>query len=214
MSATDFFHQNIGSKIGVVAGDGIKSVRIPQRVKEGVKELSLGQMDCFYIAAGTGPSYLIGRVDLESGDTLQFVGTETTSARKYIAQWLLQDAVTPFIVGVIGKAHPEPSFHVTHHLAMTQFCDTAGNFHVNVEQARLADQRIAHLDWKKVVAPAIHAYADYIQAPQDNNQREKDKLLKLIAKTPELSQLLPTLGVRPGSGEYTLLSWKNIEQKQ
>lgn len=212
MSPSEFFYTYIGAKLGAPAHAGIKAVRIPQRVKEGVKDLSLGQMDCFYIATPHGPSRLIGRIELPSRPDLQFVDTETTSARRYIAQWLLNDAAAPFIVGVIGKAHPEASYRITHHLAATQFCDTAGNFPINVELARVAHRHIARLDWKKIVAPAIHAYNDYIQASHGSNQ-EKDKLQKLLAKTPEITRLLPIINIRPGSGEYTMLSWANIEQR-
>ena len=213
MTPTDFFQAAIGSKLGVVAGEGIKSVRIPQRVKVGVKALSIGQIDCFYIASLVQPSRLIGRIDLPSQPDLEFVGTEVVSARRFLAQWLLTEAKPPFIMGVISKAHPEPSYRISHHLAAVQFCDTSGNFSVNVETVREAFARIKHLDWKKTVAPAIHCYSDFRQADPGNNKRERDKLEKHLEKAPELARILPGLGVQPGSGEYAVFSWANIETR-
>ena len=82
-----------------------------------------------------------------------------------------------------------------------------------MEVARQAYQQIGHLPWKQIIAPAIHTYSDYKLAAQGENQREKERLLKLLGKTPELSGILPKLEVRPGSGEYSILSWANIERK-
>jgi hypothetical protein len=214
MNAEEFFYQNIGKRIGVKAGCGVKSVQVPQRVKVGVKQLALGQMDCFYIACATEPSQLIGRIEPPAPSGLDFVGTESISARRHIADWLIHSAKPPFITGVIGKAHPEPSFRLSKTLVEVYFCDTAGGFVASVDLVRKAHEKIRHLEWKKVVAPAIHTYHDYLIAPLGENAREKNRLQKLLDKTPEMSVLLPSLGIRPGSGEYAILSWSNIERKQ
>lgn len=212
MTGVEFFHAHLGRHIGVEDGGSVKSARVPQRVKAGVSDLSLGQMDTFYIVAETR-SMLIGRAELPDTPTVQFVATEDVSARKFIAEWLLGQASAPFMVGVISKAHPEPSFCVTHHIAQTTFCDTSGNVTFNLEIARQAYQLIKHLPWKTVVAPAIHTYSDFKLAPQENNQKERARLMKLLEKTPELKTILPKLEVRPNSGEYSVLSWANIERK-
>lgn len=213
MIAQQFFHRQIGAKLGLEAGQSVKSVGLPHRAKTEVKQLSLGQIGCFYIACETEASQLIGRVDLPSRPGLVFVGTEKLSAQKHVAEWLLHSAQPPFMVGVIEKAHPETSFKLTTSLAAMHFCDTAGGFTANLVTVREAHEKIRHLNWKKTVAPAIHKYHAYLDAPMGENALEKAQLQKLLDKTPELAGLLPSLGIRPNSGEYTLLSWLNIERK-
>ncbi|MDK2126244.1 hypothetical protein [Parachitinimonas caeni] len=208
MTPQEFFHQAIGTKLGIPEKASVKSQQFPHRVASGVKPLSLGQLDCFYIAASDGPSQLIGRIQLPPIKGLEVIDTEQVSARKHLANWLLTHAAPPYMVGMIGKAHPEPSFRISPHLALTQLCDTGGNQPINVELAREGFAKIADLPWKQVVAPAIHCYERYLQAPRGANAAQ---LKKLLDKTPSLRKILPTLGIRPNSGEYSLLSWANIE---
>jgi hypothetical protein len=186
---------------------------LPQRGKGEVKLASLCQIGAFYIASSTEPSRLIGRVEPPSPPGVELVGGETVSPEKYIAHWLIHSAVPPFIVGVTRKAHPEPSFRVTEALSAVHFCDTSGGFVANLELVRQAHAKIGLLDWKKVVSSAICTYSDYVNAPSSDNSREKERLKKLLEKTPELSAILPALGVRPGSGEFKVLSWYNKEGK-
>jgi hypothetical protein len=209
MKPTDFFQLHLGSKIGQEPEASVKSMRLPQRAKSGIQMMNLGQTDDYYIVSASSPSQVIGRVDLPSRPEINFVAAEGVDPKKHIAQWLIETAVTPFMVGVIKKAHPEPSFEISKSLNQVYFCDSSGGFVVDIELVRSAQQIISGLDWKKIVAPAILAYSRFKQSEQGENLKERTELYKLFDMSPGLDLILPRLGILPRSGEYTILSWLN-----
>jgi len=116
------------------------------------------------------------------------------------------------MAGVMGKGSANESFRISHHVSQSHFCETGAGFAFDLEVVRDAQKKIEPFSWKKVIAPAIHQYARLQHAEADSIAFEREKMNKLIAKCPELRQLLPKLNVRPSSGEYAILSWLNIEQ--
>lgn len=147
--------------------------------------------------------------DLEK---VRFISSEQVSAKQFIAQWLIHEAQSPFMIGFLGNADPVDSFTVSQPLSRTIFCEANANFPINMDTVKDAHEKIKLLSWKKVVAPAIHQYHRFRIAESDTLEKERAKLDKLLSVTPELRGLLPKLGVLPNSGEYEVLSWLNIER--
>lgn len=213
MKPIEFWFEHIGTKLdSSSAPEESTGLSIPHRALKGVKPLRLGAIDVFYIAAKP-TSYLIGRIDLPSCEDIQIIGTETVSARKHIASWLINESTTPFMVGVIGNANPNASMSISHTPSRGQFCESGAGFMFNLETIRSALPLIAELNWKSDIAPALHQVAKYREAAGETKDYEKQKLLKLFNRKPELRHTISKLDIRPNSGEYTLLSWLNIERE-
>ena len=211
-----FWHQTIGQYLTTPSLSPTDSPRakIPHRTKEkGIQMMRIGAKDVFYIATPER-SILIGCIEMEDTDHLHFVPSESCSARKYVAEWLLTNAVGPFMVGEIAQGDAHDSFRVSHHVTQSYYCQPGAGFFFDLELVREAQKKITNLSWKKIVAPAIHQYERMRHATDSDVVFEREKMMKLIKKTPELRQILPTLGVLPNSGEYNLLSWLNIEQEK
>jgi hypothetical protein len=209
--ALSFWHDRIGRylKNSPLDMNESYSAVIPHRTKnKGVHPMRIGALEAFYIAS-MKTSYLIGRVELRDSDNIKFIGTENTSARKFIAQWLLTEATAPFMIGVIGKGSALESFALSHHIVQSVFCEAGAGFKFNLQIVREANKKISHLPWKKV-ASAIHQYESLRHAEPHKLEDERRKMQKILAKEPDLRTILPQLKVLPHSGEYTILSWLNI----
>lgn len=207
----NFWHENLGRFLTEFPAGPSTTAFINHRTLKGIKLLRIGALDTFYIASRS-ESFLVGRVEKEDGKRVKFIGTEHLSARKYLAEWLIHKAAAPYIVGVIGKANPLPSLRVSHHVTQSYFCETGGGFGFNLDVVRNAQKMIESLSWKKTVAPAIHQYSRLCQADPKTVDRDREKMQSILAKSPELRQILPLLKILPNSGEYSVLSWLNIEK--
>lgn len=134
------------------------------------------------------------------------------SARKHIAQWIVNEAPAAcFMVGVIEKSNPIQSFK-TSCPPLAYFCDPRGGFEFNIKTVRHAASILADYDWKKNIAPAIHLFDKYKWGCTGEKEAARKKLFAAIGGTPVLSDILTKLLIRPGSGEYTILSWLNIDR--
>lgn len=212
MSA-EYFHEHIGRHlIGAEAGSEYTSphkIFIPQRTSKDIKTLNLGQIGITYIASPEG-SVIIGRLEHPSTPELQIVRSEDVSADKYMAQWLLSRESGGYMVGYIGKSAAESSFKISHTLARTTICDSSSPIMVNLNEVKATLQLIqdAGIPWK-TFAVALYAYAEH---KRYQNNASKEKLNKLLIKTPALRQLLPKSKVMTNSGEYKVLSSYHIER--
>lgn len=209
-SPLDFWHNCIGQHLvpGSAAANS-SQLAVPMRTKKGVKSLRLGAIDAFYIASLHG-SQIIGLLELPSTPELRQVPSETTSARKHIAQWLLRSAEPPFLLGVIGKASPIASLRISTVLSHCYFCEAGKGFTFDLGRVRAAHALFEPFPWKTVVAPAIHSY-DRFRMNADPSPAEKKALLDRFAKNEGLRSAIVNAGVKSRSGEYTILSWSNIE---
>lgn len=206
-----FWHENLGCALTTLSREASTGAIINHRTLKGIKPLRIGAVDAFYIVTSS-TSFLLGRVEHENVERVKFIGTEHVSARKFIAEWLLNEAVGPYMIGVLGKASALSSLRLSHHITQSYFCEVGGGFGFNLSVVRDAQEKIGSLPWKKIIAPAIHQYSRLCQADQKTIDREREKMQALLIKTPELRKILPTLKVLPNSGEYTVLSWLNIEK--
>jgi hypothetical protein len=209
--ASHFWHENLGRFLTDLPEGVSTGAVINHRTLKGIKPLRIGAVDAFYIATPTA-SFVLGRVEQQDGERVKFLGTEQFSARKYLAEWLIHQASAPFMVGVLGKANALPSLRVSHHVSQSYFCEAGGGFGFNLNVVRDAQEKIASLPWKKTVAPAIHQYSRLCQADPKTIEKDREKMQGILAKSPELRQILPLLKILPSSGEYTVLSWLNIEK--
>lgn len=206
-----FWHEQIGKQLTTPPMECNESFAaiIPHRTKsKGTHTMRIGALDAFYIASRK-KSYVIGRVELPDTEQIQFIPTESTSARKYVANWLVFEAEAPFMVGVIGKASALDSFKLTSHIVQSAFCQAGAGFTFDLDLVRKAHQKIAHLPWKKVAA-GIYQFEALRHAEPEDLDTERRKMNKLLSKIPDLRAILPQLKVLPNSGEYTILSWLNI----
>lgn len=209
--ALTFWHEHIGKRLTTPPMERTDSFAaiIPHRTKsKGVQNMRIGALDAFYVAS-PHKSYVIGRVELPETQQIQFIPTESTSARKFVANWLLFEAEAPFMVGVIGKASALDSFKLTSHIVQSAFCQAGAGFTFDLDLVRKAHQKIAHLPWKKV-ASGIHNFEALRHAEPENLDAERKRMNKFLSKNPELRSILPQLRILPNSGEYTVLSWLNI----
>lgn len=213
MSDVAFWHEHLGQYISDLPEAKSAGAVLPHRLNKGVGPLRIGAIDMFYIVTPE-KSLAIGRLEMPESAHVKFVPTETVSARKFVAQWLVNsEAQGPFMVGVLGKADAVASMKISHTPALSYFCQAGEGFSFNMEVVRRAITLIGDLPWKKTVAPAIHKYATFLSATPGN---EQDKLMKelngLLDKVPALRNILPRLKVLPKSGEYEILSWLNIDR--
>lgn len=184
---------------------------LPTRTLKGVKGLRIGAIDAFYIAR-PGASQLISRIELPSTPALRQVAGETVSARKHIAQWLLDEAATPFLLGVIGNANPVASLQVSAAPSHCRFCESGAGFGFDLGRVRTARAQFATFPWKTVAATAIHQYWRCRLSTQPGGNEQK-KLFALFDKHPGLRRAVIDADVKPNSGEYAILSWLNIDRQ-
>ena len=162
----------------------------------------------FYIVTPSH-AWVFGKVALESNARVTYrVGSadERVDGRREIVRWLLAQCETPFMVGVVTEANPNPSFKVTHHPTRGFFCESSGGFTFNLEVVRADLAKLEGKPWKEV-ATLIYRYDEMRNAEQGTPERDKakDSLMKLLKKMPEMQTILPTLKVKPYSGEMELL---------
>jgi hypothetical protein len=211
-----FWHQLIGQHLTNASPEDSVQPLVPTRLKKGVGPNRVGAMiDAHYIACGAeGGSFLIGKLELGDVQGLRFVARENTSGQRFIAHWLVHDAPLnePWMIGVIGTPSAIQSLSISQPPALCRFGEANGGFDFNLAVVREAHAKMSHLPWKKVVAPAIHAYQAFRLADAGSAELAKAKMNKILAATPELRKILPSLQVLPRSGEYEILSWYNRER--
>lgn len=154
-------------------------------------------------------SWVFGKVALDSNERVSYrVGSaeNRVDGRREIVRWLIEHGSTPCMVGVVTEANPNASFRVTHHPSRGFFCEASGGFTFNLDEVRADAAKLSGKPWKEV-ATLIYRYDDYRNAEQGSLERERAKasLAKLLKKMPEMQAILPTLKVKPGSGEMELL---------
>lgn len=219
MQSLKFWHECIGK---LISPDSTPEQAIthyyPTRTLKGVKPSRLGAgIDVFYIAS-PGNSFLISKIELPNQPGLALRPSEDCGGEKLIAQWLVHDAPTdaPWMVGVIGNANPVKSLKLCQPPVLCAFSGANAGFDFDLGVVREAVKIIGELDWKKSIAPALHTYQSRLHAndigDSDRAEREGKKLSKMFEKTPNLKRSLidlTKLTVKPGSGEYQVLSWYN-----
>lgn len=214
MSSEDigFWHEYLGRYLSDAPIGKSSKIQIETRLKRGVGLNTLGAgIDAHYIVTTTH-AWLIGKIERESTDRVTYVPSDTYKALsgiKFIAKWLAEGNVSfPFMIGVIGKSNPDASFRVSYSMERCFYGVSGGGFEFNLEKVRNAYAQRDDVPWK-TLAPAIHQHARYKHAQavgnSDGIRVEKDKLAKMLDKTPGLRTILPELGVLPGSGEYAIL---------
>ena len=214
MNDIEFWHGCIGSQLdSSLSAQQSPGAMIPHRTLKGIKPLRIGAIDAFYYGSEKG-SFVLGRLELPNTDSTQFIGTEDVSARRFLARYLIENAEAPFMCGVIGNASPVSSFKVTHAIARSTFCEAGKSFHFDLGKVREAYQLLSTFDWKKEVASLIYAVETY---RTEKNQRSLKwiKANEAIRKaSPDLRSAVNRAAIKPFSGEYTILSWANIEEKK
>lgn len=219
MQAVEFWYECIGKLINpslTPAAAITQSVNTRKLKGTGPNRLGSG-IDAFYVAS-PGESVLIGKLELPNQPGLTFIPSEDRSGERFIAHWLIHKAPenAPWMIGVIGNANPVSSLKVSNPPSLCSFCRSGSNFDFDLSLARQAINIIGDLDWKKEVAPALHTYQTRLHAidagDPDQADREAKKLHKMFEKNPALKRALIDLcklPIKPGSGEYEILSWYN-----
>ena len=217
----EFWHTNLGRHLSSAAMEASAKALVPTRMgKEGaengkgarVAPNALGAMiDAYYIVT-PGHSWLLGRVAMTNTDGVTFVATdgpEPTNAARFIGRWLMEDAVAPFMVGVIGNANPNSSFRISEHTARSAFCENGGGFVFNLDDVRADVAMLGRETSWRSVAEAMWIYQDARLADKSTvaGAAALERQRKLLSKSPEFRSLLPKLRARPGSGEARVLSW-------
>lgn len=209
MSPLEFWFAHVGQKLGGQTPEESVALLLPHRTKKGVAPLRLGALDVLYMVS-EGDCRLVGRLEMPEQPGLKVVPAESVSAYRYLAEWLQDEARTPYMVGVIGKANPIASMALTHSERLASFGEAGGGFGFDMVKVREAYAALAGIPWKQA-AVAMHDYQRYRVEPTETN---KAKLLKAFDKFSGLREALVAADVRPGSGEYQVLSWLNRESKE
>lgn len=205
-----FWHETIGKKLSNNEVASSTHPLVPTRLKKGVADNRLGAGIDAYFIADEQQSYLISKTELVNQSGLTFVPAEQESGNRFIAHWLMDKAPIDraWMIGIIGKANINASLQVSQPPLLCYYCEANKVMPFNLKQVRDARRLIGDLPWKEVVAPGLHAYAQYISASHENVRKtQSERLNKLLNKTPELRKLLPKINIRPDSGDYEILSW-------
>lgn len=219
MQELDFWYGCIGRYLAPdVEPAASTKIGVQTRVKKGIASNTLGAgIDAFYIAS-PGKSVIIGKLEMPNMPGLSFVPSEDGSGEKYIAQWLVNDAPldAAWMIGVIGNANPNASMKRSQPPALCRFCAAGASFEFDLSIVRQAVVIMGDLDWKKDVAPALHTFQSRQQANAAGNsakvESDNKTLQKAFTKAPALKYALLALcrlPLKPGSGEYEVLSWYN-----
>lgn len=215
----DYWYQCIGFHLAPETDPASSTkVGVLSRLKRGIATNTLGAgIDAYYIACKE-KSYLIGKVELPNLPSLEFIPSEDVSGERFIARWLVEQAPSnePWMIGVIGNANPNESMKRSHPLALCRFCRAGASLDFDLGIVRNAVTIIGQFDWKKMVAPALHAINERQKASyvgDDNKvERENIKLKKSFDKNPGLRDAIVALcrlPLKPHSGEYEIISWYN-----
>ncbi|MCF6783737.1 hypothetical protein [Stutzerimonas stutzeri] len=222
MQPLDFWYDCIGRHIAPDSSpEQSTKPQMETRMKKGTGLNRLGAGISAYYIALPGSSQLIGKFAMDDRPGLCFVNADDVSGEKVIAHWLADHAPLdrPWMIGVIGNASPNETFRISQPPGLCAFAQNNGGFEFNLASVREALKLIADFEWKKDIAPAIHAYEGRLKAVAagDHSMIEKanDKLEKLLKKSPDLRTVLIglcKLPIKPNSGEYQILSWYNRER--
>lgn len=210
-----FWHQHLGQYLSAAPLAQSAKALVETRLKKGVGMNALGAgIDAHYVVTPEH-AYLIGKIERSNTDKVSYIPTDGVNAimgNRVIAKMIIEAETlsTPFMIGVIGKANPNPSFEVSHTLARCVFCASGAGFSFNLDKVHAAVKLIGEIPWK-TFAPAIHQLSKYQMARAGTNlhrtRKELDKLNAIFNKTPQLRELLLKADIRPNSGEYQMLSW-------
>lgn len=217
LEPVEFWHQNLGRFLSSAPAAESAMALVPTRMKRGTDLNRLGAGIAAYYIATPGHAWLIGKIDLPNTAELTVIPTDDenpVSGEQRIAEWLVSEKMTtPFMIGMIGNANPNASFKISHTALRAVFCQSGKSIPFSVDAVRKATVLFSEhsLSWWKVVAPAIRQYAALKDARRTASEavieREKQKLSKMLAAVPALTKLLPEVDIKPGSGEYQILSW-------
>lgn len=214
MKATDFWSDTIGLHMTPSAPNPQPwAYMVPHRTNNGIKPLRLGAIDAFYFGSAY-ESFILGRIEHPDSALLRFIGTEDVSARKFLAHYLIEKAKPPFIVGVLGNASPEGAFSISHTLNRVTYCEASKSFTLDLEKVRLAYRTLVQFNWKKDIVPLIYALETYRTELDKLGPRFAKAKADLSKSSPDLLCAVNQASIKPYSGEYTILSWANIEDKK
>lgn len=219
MQDLDFWYKCIGQYLSPnTAPASSTKVSVSTRLNKGIGSNTLGAgIDAFYVAS-PGKSFLIGKIEMPDIPGLSFVPSEDGSGEKFIAHWLVNDAPldSAWMIGVIGNANPNASMKRSQPPTLCRFCAADASFEFDLAIVRKAVAVIEGLDWKKEVAPVLHTFQSRQQASAAGDiakvEADNTSLQKAFAKVPALKSALLALcrlPLKPGSGEYQVLSWYN-----
>ena len=199
----------LGKPLGHEAAESALGMVVPQRGAGGaIKEYRLGSGRPVYLMLSPGKSEVVGPLELTSQPGLRFISDETEDGPRYLAHWLL-DAKPPYVVAVAGKASLGPHLVVTTDDRFGVLCQSSGNLPFDMTVVRRSHELLAPFEWR-TAASTLHLMTRYQRQPND---ADRLKLQKAFAKTPGLGQALSQSGLKPDSGEYTLMGWLNREPK-
>ncbi|MCC1496772.1 hypothetical protein [Alcanivorax sp. 1008] len=208
--AVELWMECLGTPLGYDDPDTALGPILPQRGAGGViKEYRLGSGRPVYLMLSPGNSVLVSAIALPDQPGLTFVPDESVDGPRYMAEWLLT-ARPPYIVAIAGKASLGPFLTMTEDERFGMLCQSAGNQSFDMTVVRRAKQALEPFDWR-TAASTLHLMTRYQASP---SEADREKLRKAFAKTPGLSVALMQSGLKPNSGEYTLMSWLNRQPRQ
>lgn len=215
LDALLYWHANLGRHLSDAEPDETTKARLETRMNKGIGPNTLGAGIAAYYIVTVDKAWLIGKIERASTAHVEFVpsdAADNVSGEQFIARWLVSsEMTTPCMIGVIGNANPNGSMAVSHTPAKVHFCEAGKGFSFDLDKVKRAKVLIGGMSWRDTVAPAIRQYFALLEARASGTaqsiEKENSKMLKLLAKTPDLAALIPKLDVRPGSGEYVMLSW-------
>lgn len=210
MTPLNFWLANVGSHLCPAGSTELPSpsMLVDTHQNKGIGPLRIGAIDLYYVASPKH-SQVIGRLAIPSTSKLTNISTTTGSAMKAVAHWLVHDATFPMMVGLVGKSDPTSSFEISEAPEFVTFCQAGGSFSFNLVKVRHAVSLSAKHPWKTVWV-GLQAY-NAMRFEQTEAARKRMK--KLVEKDPWLADLVTDIDIQTGSGEFTILSWYNIQKE-
>jgi hypothetical protein len=187
-------------------GDGHWYTMYPTRAVKGIVPLRIGAAGGLYVASPAG-SLLVSLLEKPSVPGLEMIDARSVNQKKYMARYLIEQAVAPFIVGELGKASPVESFAISWHPARATWCSTGGNIAFNLEVVRRAYAAFSPFPWK-VVGSALNCLDQLLAGESAATDVARKRLSKLLEDHDGLREVIEqNRAVKPRSGEYQLLMW-------
>lgn len=214
-NAVDFWHSYLGRYLSDAPAQESSKARLPTRLKRGVDANALGAGIAAYYVVTPTKSWLHGKIEKASDAHVEFVAADAenkVSGEQFIARWLVsENFATPCMIGVIGNASPNASFRVSYSAANMLYCEAGKGFCFSLDKIKRARELIGDQSWSDTISPATRQYFALLEArvsgKESQIEREATKMTKLIEKNPALATIIPTMDIRPGSGEYIVLGW-------
>jgi hypothetical protein len=173
-----------------------------------IESLRIGAKDVFVLCQASG-SHLLGPVVIPSVPGLTIHGNVVGSVQRKLVELMLEMPEEPFLVGVFTKSEATRALRLSPHSRLGHFFQNGESFNFDLNLVKQTLALTQDFEWS-TVRQALNAYTQFFfHEDEPSSQRHLEQFKKLTDKDAALAQLIPTLKIKPGSGEQYLVDWAN-----